>query len=391
MKKKNIYTTAVHAGSDPNSQMGSLSPPIYQTSIFTFPDAEQGSAIHENEQDGYFYGRIGNPTQRALEDALRDLEGGEDALALSSGMGAISVAVISLVQSGDHIVVPDLIYPSTEALFRELLESMNIEISYIDSTKATNYEAAMRPNTKLFYVETPSNPTLNLVDLKAVAEIAKKNNIITICDNTFATPINQRPIELGIDVVIHSATKYLGGHSDLVAGAIVGSREFVEKARWKTNKMLGSVISPHTAWLVLRGMRTLALRMERHNSNACEVAQFLEAHSKIERVHYPGLPSHPQVELADQQMDGYGGMIAFEVAGLDEGRRLVDNVELISLAVSLGDVASLIQHSASMTSASVPREARLARGITDGLLRFSVGIEDVEDIKEDLQEALSHV
>ena len=322
---------------------------------------------------------------------MAELEGGEAALALASGMGAVSSALLTAIQTGDHLVVPELIYPSTEALFKHMSESLGIEVSYIDATDASNYAQATRSNTKAFYLESPSNPTLQLIDTSRVAQIAKEQKITTIMDNTFATPFNQRPIEHGIDVVVHSATKYLGGHSDLVAGVLIGSHEFVERARWHTNKILGSVIAPHTAWLVLRGIRTLALRMERHNSNALDVASFLEQHPKVMQVNYPGLKSHPQHKLALKQMNGYGGMISFEVAGIEEGRRLVNNVKLISLAVSLGDVASLIQHSASMTSAQVAAADRAARGISDGLLRLSVGIESVDEIIRDLEEALSHV
>jgi methionine-gamma-lyase len=391
MAEDALYTTVVHAGEDPKGNRGSLSVPIYQSAVFTFPDAEQGAAIHEGEQPGYFYGRIGNPTQAALETALCQIEGGEAALALASGMAAVTTTLLTLLSSGDHIVAPESLYATTNALLDQLLTPLGVSVTYVDATDSGNYAAAVRPKTKVLYLESPANPTMKLVDIPAVVAVAKERGITTVLDNTFATPINQRPLALGVDVVVHSATKYLGGHGDLMAGALIGKREIVERARWQTNKMLGGVIGPQTAWLILRGIKTLALRMERHNANALSVARFLAAHPKVRAVHYPGLPSHPQYALACRQMTGFGGMLAFDVRGVEEGRRLVNTVQLCSLAVSLGDVSTLIQHSASMTHASVPRERRLAVGITDGLLRLSVGIERAEDIIADLAGALDHV
>lgn len=391
MSEDILYTTVVHAGEDPKGNLGSLSVPIYQSAVFTFPDAEQGAAIHEGEQPGYFYGRMGNPTQSALETALCQIEGGEAALALASGMAAVTTTLLTLLGSGDHIVAPESLYATTNALLDQLLTPLGVSVTYVDATDPSNYAAAVRPETKVLYLESPANPTMKLVDIPAVVAIARERDITTVMDNTFATPINQRPLALGVDVVVHSATKYLGGHGDLMAGALIGKREIVERARWQTNKILGGVIGPQTAWLILRGIRTLALRMERHNANALTVATFLHAHPKVRAVHYPGLPSHPQHALACRQMVGFGGMLAFDVGGVEEGRRLVNHVRLCSLAVSLGDVSTLIQHSASMTHASVPRERRLAVGITDGLLRLSVGIERAEDIVADLDGALKHV
>ena len=386
-----IYTTAVHAGESPEAHLGAMSVPIYNAAVYAFPDAEQGAAIHEGEQPGYFYGRIGNPTQDALETALCELEDGAAALAFASGMAAISTTLFTLLKTGDHIVAPESLYATTNALLGEMLEPFGIFVTYVDAADPLNYRKAIRSETRVLYLESPANPTLKLVDIKAVVEIAKKNNLVTVMDNTFATPFNQRPLLSGVDIVVHSATKYLGGHGDLVAGAMVGSEEIVRRARWHTNKILGGVISPNTAWMVLRGIKTLALRMERHNENGLAVAQFLAAHPKVKAVHHPGLPTHPQHELAQRQMNGFGGMIAFDVGGVEEGRRLVNNVKLCALAVSLGDVATLIQHSASMTHASVPREKRLEVGITDGLLRLSVGIERAEDIIDDLAGALDFV
>jgi methionine-gamma-lyase len=306
-------------------------------------------------------------------------------------MAAISTTLFSLLKTGDHIVAPESLYATTNALLVQMLEPFGVSVTYVDAAEPLNYRRAIHSETRVLYLESPANPTLKLVDIKALVEIAKKKNLVTVMDNTFATPFNQRPLDFGVDGVIHSATKYLGGHGDLMAGALIASNEIVEKARWHTNKILGGVIAPHTAWLVLRGIKTLALRMERHNENGLKVAEFLAAHPKVRAVHYPGLPEHPQHELAKKQMNGFGGMIAFDVGGVEEGRRLVNNVKLCALAVSLGDVATLIQHSALMTHASVPRERRLAVGITDGLLRLSVGIERAEDLIADLNAALSYV
>lgn len=386
--QNSFETLAVHAGEDPASHMGALSTPIYQTALHVFPNAEDGHLIHEGHKPGYFYGRMGNPTQSALEKALCELEAGEAALALASGMAAISNTLLSALEPGDHIVAPASLYATTGALLDGLLPKLGIQVSYVDATDAENYAQAVTPATRVFYLESPANPTLKIVDIERVVAIARRHGVITVMDNTFATPYNQRPLSLGVDVVVHSATKYLGGHGDLTAGAIVGRKDLVEKAHWQTNKVLGGVIAPMTAWLVMRGIRTLALRMERHNANALKVARFLAAHPKVQVVHYPGLESHPQHALARRQMRGFGGVLSFDVGGVDEGRRLVDNVKLCALAVSLGDVSTLIQHSASMTHAIVPRERRLAVGITDGLLRLSVGIENAEDLIADLGQAL---
>lgn len=386
--QNSFETLAVHAGEDPASHMGALSTPIYQTALHVFPNAQDGHLIHEGHKPGYFYGRMGNPTQSALEKALCELEAGEAALALASGMAAISNTLLSALEPGDHIVAPASLYATTGALLDGLLPKLGIQVSYVDATDAENYAQAVTPATRVFYLESPANPTMKLVDIERVVAIARRHGVITVMDNTFATPYNQRPLSLGVDVVVHSATKYLGGHGDLTAGAIVGRKDLVEKAHWQTNKVLGGVIAPMTAWLVMRGIRTLALRMERHNANALKVARFLAAHPKVQVVHYPGLESHPQHALARRQMRGFGGVLSFDVGGVDEGRRLVDNVKLCALAVSLGDVSTLIQHSASMTHAIVPRERRLAVGITDGLLRLSVGIENAEDLIADLGQAL---
>jgi len=385
-----IYTDVIHAGESPAEHLGAISVPIYQSSVFLFPNAEEGSAIHEGEKPGYFYSRLGNPTQADLERKVAALEKGEAALAVASGMAAITTSLLTLAKPGDHVVAPESLYATTGTLLDQMA-AFGIESSYVDATDPENYARATRPNTRVYYLESPGNPTLKLVDIEAVTGLARERGILTAMDNTFATPFNQRPLEKGVDLVIHSATKYLGGHGDLMAGVLVGKKELIDKARWHTNKILGGVIAPMTAWLVLRGIKTLALRMERHNSNALAVARFLKEHPKVVEVHYPGLESHPQHELAKRQMMGFGGMVAFDVGSVEKGRALVNGVKLISLAVSLGDTSSLIQHSASMTHASVPRERRLKAGVTDGLLRLSVGLERIDDLLADLDQALKRL
>ncbi len=386
---KAFNTKVVHAGVDLEEHYGALSTPIYNASTFAFPDAEQGAAIHEGELPGYFYSRINNPTQAALENAMAALEGGEAAIVFSSGMAAISNAILSLVKQGDHMIAPESIYASTSGLLKYLGDGFGIEVDFVDATDPSHYEVAIKANTKLLYLESPANPTLQLCDIKQLVALAQGHQLYTVMDNTFATPYNQNPITMGVDVVLHSMTKYIGGHADILAGAMVGSKELVEKCRWETNKYFGGVPAPMTCWLAHRGIKTLAIRMERHNKNALTVANFLDSHRRIKKVHYPGLASHPQHNLAKRQMKGFGGMISFEVENVAQGRKLVDNLGLCTLAVSLGDVSTIIQHSASMTHAAIPKALREKAGITDGLLRLSVGIEAVEDIVEDLENALN--
>ncbi|HEX8638935.1 MAG TPA: PLP-dependent aspartate aminotransferase family protein [Pyrinomonadaceae bacterium] len=391
MTDKSFYTLAVHAGEDLTENHGAVSVPVYNASVFAFADADEGAAIHNYQKPGYFYGKLGNPTQDALERAICQMENGDAALAFASGMAAISASVLTLVKSGDHIVAPDSMYSTTTIFFEELHKRFGIETTFVDATAAENYAAAVRPNTKIFWLESPSNPLLKISDFSAVAEIAKENGVTTIADNTFATPFNQRPIDSGIDVVIHSATKYLGGHSDLTAGLMVGKKEIVEAARLRTTKLYGGNIAPQVAWLVLRGMKTLALRMERHNANAFAIADWLEKHSKVKAVFYPGLSSHQNHKIARKQMKGFGGMIAFDVGSVEAGKTLVNNVEICTLATSLGGVETIVQHSASMTHAAIPAEQRLKAGVTDGLIRLSVGIEDELELIADLENALDKI
>lgn len=392
MTEKSFETLAVHAGAEPvEKHFGAISVPIYNASLYAFSDAESGGKIHNYEAEGYFYSRLGNPTTDALEKALCELEQGDDALCFASGMSAITTTILGLVQTGAHIVAPESHYTTTVAFLSFLAENFGIETTYIDATKAENYERAARENTKIFYIETPANPTLQITDIAAVSELAKRSNAISIADNTFATPYNQNPLALGVDVVVHSATKYLGGHSDLSAGAIVGSAEIVDKIRHTTMKLFGGCLAPNTAWLVLRGIKTLAVRMEKHNSNGEKLARFLADHSKVKAAFHPSLPEHPNHEIARKQMRGFGGMIAFDVGSIEAGKALLNNLNLVTIATSLGGVETIAQHSASMTNANTPKDLREKAGITDGLIRLSVGIENADDLIADFDRALNKI
>lgn len=391
MSDESFFTLAVHAGEDLEQNHGAVSVPIYPASVYAFPDADEGAAIHNEVKPGYYYGRLGNPTQTALETAMAELENAGDAFALASGMAAVSAAVLSAAKTGDHIVAPESMYSTATNLFAYLSQNFGIEHSLVDATQAENYAAAAKPNTKIFWLESPSNPLVKITDLAAVAQIAKTKGITTIADNTFATPFNQRPLDLGVDAVIHSATKYLGGHSDLTAGVLAGSKEFVAHARHTMGKLFGGNIAPQIAWLVLRGIKTLALRMERHNSNAQAIAEMLAAHPKVVATYYPGLEGHQNHDIAARQMKGFGGMIGLDVGTMEAGKTLVNNLKVCTLATSLGGVETIIQHSASMTHATLSPEARLKAGVTDGLIRLSVGIEDVIDLIADLKQALDKI
>ncbi len=391
MKDKSIFTKAVHAGENTNQHHGALSVPIYNASTFAFQNADEGKAIHNYEKPGYFYGRLGNPTQEALEKAVAELENGEAAIAFASGMAAISAAVLSLVKTGEHIVVPDSMYSASSIFFQNISETLGIDVTYIDATNAENYQNAIRPETRLLWIETPSNPLLNITDIAAVVEIAKAENILTVTDNTFASPFNQNPLDFGVDIVMHSATKYLGGHSDLTAGILIGSNDVISKIYQTGVKLFGGGIAPQVAWLVLRGIKTLALRMKQHNENAYVLANMLNNHPKVKDVFYPRLETHKNFEIAEKQMRGFGGMIAFDVGGIEEGKQFINGVKICSIATSLGGVESIVQHSASMTHATLSKEEREKAGISDGLIRFSVGIEDKEDLTRDLENALLNI
>jgi methionine-gamma-lyase len=384
-----LETKATHVGQGPEPYTGSIVTPIYQTSTFVFPSVEEGAARFSGESDGFIYTRIGNPTLAALEKCVSALENGEKAIAFASGMSAISSVVIAMVSAGDHIVADKCVYGSVYTLFDEVLTRFGVEVDFVDCSEPEQVERAVKPNTKLIYFESPANPVIKLVDIEAMVQIAKKHGIMTMMDNTFMSPVFQRPIEWGADVVVHSATKYLGGHGDLIGGIAVGSKGFMDHVAATTQKDLGGVLGPFDAWLILRGIRTLHVRMERHEYNAMKVAEFLENHPGVERVYYPGFESHPQHELAKKQMTGFGGMIAVELkGGFQAGKTLMDSVRLCHLAVSLGETSTLVQHPASMTHSVMTPEARQAAGISDGLIRVSVGLEHVDDIIADLSQAL---
>jgi cystathionine beta-lyase/cystathionine gamma-synthase len=375
-------TVCLHAGQEPDPATGAIVTPIYQTS--TYVQEELG------RHKGYEYARTQNPTRSALENNLAAIESGKAAFAFASGMAAIG-ALSSMMKAGDHAVVTDNVYGGTFRFFEQVMARYQVAFTYVDTADLGSVDAAFRPSTRLLFVETPSNPSLRLTDLRAAADLAHRHGARLAVDNTFASPCLQRPIELGADLVMHSTTKYLNGHSDSVGGVVIGVHD--EDIAWLkfVQNAAGAILSPFDSWLVLRGTKTLPLRMAQHNANGQMLAEFLEAHPKVNRVNYPGLPSHPQHELAARQMRGFGGMVAFDVGSFEAARRLLNGVRLMALAESLGGVETLISHPATMTHASVPAARRAALGITDGLVRISVGLEDVEDLKEDLDGALTLV
>ncbi len=376
-------TKAIHVGQEADSATGATIVPIYQTSTYTQEDI--------GNHKGYEYSRTGNPTRTALEKCIASLEDGKYGLAFASGCAA-TTNVITLLKAGDHIIASDDLYGGTYRLFDKVLAKFGLSFSFVDMTNHEQINAAIRENTKKFWIETPTNPLLKLCDISEISKIAKQKNILVAVDNTFMSPYYQKPLNLGADIVVHSTTKYLGGHSDVVGGAIITSNEKLYQDLKFNQNSIGAIPGPFDCWLTLRGLKTLALRMKEHNKNAMVIAKFLANHPKIEKVNYPGLESHPQYELAKKQMTGFGGMISFEVkGGLDAGKIVATNTKLFALAESLGGVESLIGHPATMTHAAIPREERLKIGLTDGLIRISVGIEDQEDLIEDLKQALSHV
>ncbi len=384
---RGFQTRAIHGGTvrDP---LKSVSLPIYQTSTFRFDTMAEGAALGADRGEGWYYTRWGNPTTRLFEERMALLEGGEDALATGSGMGAISTAVLTVVEPGAHVVAPRAVYQATFELFREILPKQGVEVTLIDSVDITAYERAVRPTTKLLYIETPNNPLINVTDIAVVTALARRLGATTIVDNTFASPFNTRPITLGADLAVHSATKYLGGHADVTAGVIVGRRDLITRAKHNM-RILGPVLDPFAAWLLLRGLKTLGLRVERHNQNAQRLAEFLASHRGVARVNYPGIASHAGHAVAVRQMRGFGGMLSFEVrGGFQAGVRCVESLRTCVLAVSLGGVETLVTHPASTTSVGIPKEDRERAGITDGLIRVSVGLEDVEDLIADFDQAL---
>ena len=382
-------TRVVHGGRDNEGSAGALSVPISQSSLFVLPSAEEGRAIHEGEQPGFYYGRMGTPTQAALESTMAELEGGEAALATASGMAAIALALLTELEPGTHLVAARSLYTTSGAFLDDFLAVRGVAISRVDTTDLESVRQAICPETRAIYLETPSNPKLSLTDIRAVAGLARTVGATLFVDSTLASPYNQKPLDLGADVVLHSASKYLGGHGDVMAGVLVGKRTFVDRSRNQMLKLLGPTLSPFNAWLVLRGLKTLAVRMERHNQSALAIAHFLEEHPEVLAVHYPGLGSFPQSKLARDQMRGFGGVISFEVGTSDHARHVVDSVKVCQRAVSFGDVVSLIQHCSGLTQASLSPEDRRASGVTEGLLRLSVGLEEPRDLIHDLDKALS--
>jgi len=380
-RRAGFATRAIHAGQPPDPLTGAITTPIYATSTYV----QSSPGVHK----GFDYARSQNPTRFAYERCVADLEGGHAGFAFATGMSAIAT-VLELLDSGAHVVALDDLYGGTRRLFERVRRrSANLDFTYIDMQDRAGLEQALRPETRMLWVETPSNPLLKLVDLEMVAAVARKRGILTVADNTFATPWAQRPLEHGFDIVLHSATKYLNGHSDIVGGIAIAKDEALGEQLTFLQNAIGSISSPFDCFLVTRGLKTLALRMRQHSDNALAVAAWLEAHPKIERVYYPGLPSHPQHALARRQMDGFGGMVSVYLkGGLEETRRFLERCRIFTLAESLGGVESLISHPAIMTHASVPLEVRREIGISDNLVRLSVGIEDVDDLLADLDAAL---
>ncbi len=389
MSRRWRFTTkAIHGGKLPDAHK-SVVPPIYQTATFYYDTAEEGARIGQEIPPGYIYSRWANPTTRVLEEKLALLEGAEDALATSSGMAAISTAVLTAVQRGEHAIAHRAVYQASYQLFAEVLPSYGIETTILLDSDVQAYERALRPTTRLLYIETPSNPLLGITDIAGVVRLARDRGALTIADNTFATPYNQSPLALGVDVVVHSATKFLGGHHDVTAGILTGPATFLKRAR-RQHRIFGGTIDPFGAWLVIRGLTTLGLRIDRQNQSAQQLAEFLVAHPKVARVHYPGLATHPGHDIARRQMRGFGSVLSFEVrGGFEPGVRVFEALRVAEQAVSLGGVSTLVTHPASTTSVNIPREVREAAGISDGLMRVSVGIEEVEDLLEDFSQALA--
>jgi cystathionine gamma-lyase / homocysteine desulfhydrase len=372
-------TKLIHGGIAGDPHTGAVTVPIYQVSTYK----QEGIGKHK----GYEYSRTGNPTRTALEELIKDLEEGTAGFAFGSGMAAIT-AVMMLFNSGDHVILTDDVYGGTYRVMTKVLNRLGIESTFVDTSDITNIEKEIRPNTRAIYIETPTNPLLKITDIEKTAQLAKNHGLLTIVDNTFSTPYWQTPITLGADIVVHSATKYLGGHSDVVAGlVVVNSDELAEKMHFIQNST-GGVLGPHDSWLLIRGMRTLGVRMEEHEENTRQIVEFLKDHPTVQKIYYPGLESHPNHEIAKKQCRGFGGMISFDVGSGEKAEQLLNNVKYFTLAESLGAVESLISLPAKMTHASIPKERREQLGITDGLVRISVGLEDVEDLIEDLAQAL---
>jgi len=390
-KDKGFNTKLIHAGAF-EDEFGSATVPIYQTSTFKFKSAQHGADCFSGKSDGYIYTRIANPTIRAFEQNIAELENGFDGIATSSGMAAITSVYMALLGAGSHIVSSDAVYGPARGVLEQDFSRFNVEATFVNTSKLENIIAAIRPNTKVLYIETPANPTMDITDIAACAAIAKENNLLLVVDNTFCSPYLQKPLDLGADVVLHSITKFINGHADIVGGVIVAKDPEIYKKIRHSMVYMGCNMDPTQAFMVIRGVKTLAIRIDRAQESAMKIAEFLQSHTGVAWIKYPGLNSHPQHELAKTQMKGFGSMMSFGLkGGYEAGKKLMDNVHLATLAVSLGGVETLIQHPASMTHAGVSKGNKLAAGITDDLVRFSVGIEDVEDIIEDLRQGLSRI
>ena len=392
MTKHHLHTQCIHGPEKPNDPHGALSAPLYQTSTFAFANAAQGAARFAGEEQGFIYTRLGNPTTQELEQKVAQLENCEAAAATATGMGAVSASVLSFLQQGDHLVASSALYGCTFAFFAHMLPRFGIEVTFVDMTNEAELRGAVKANSKIIFAETPINPTMAVLDLSLIADVAKQHQLISVIDNTFLTPLLQQPTSFGIDIVVHSATKYLNGHGDVVAGLVCGTEEHINLIKMTVLKDIGATISPHDGWLINRGLKTLAVRMERHCASAQVVAEYLEQHPLVSQVYYPGLKSHPGHQFIGSQMKAAGGVIAFEIKGsLEDGETFINNTQLCTLAVSLGDAETLIQHPASMTHSPYTPEERAAAGISDGLIRLSVGLEDVNDIINDLKTAFTFI
>ena len=390
IEKSGFNTKLIHAGAF-EDEFGSATVPIYQTSTFRFKNAQHGADCFSGKIDGFIYTRIDNPTIRAFEQNIAALENGYKGIATSSGMGAITSVYMALLSAGSHIISSNAVYGPARGVLEQDFSRFNVEASFVNTSNIENIKAVIKPNTKVLYIETPANPTMEITDIVACAEIAKKHNLILVVDNTFSSPYLQKPLDFGADVVLHSVTKFINGHADIVGGVIVTKEAELYKKIRHSMVYMGCNMDPTQAYMVLRGVKTLAIRMERAQENALKVAKFLQSHPKVSWIKYPGLETHPQYELAKTQMKGFGAVMSFGLKGdYEAGSKLMDNVKLILLGVSLGGVESLIQHPASMTHASVSLENRILSGITNDLIRFSVGIEDAEDIIADIKQALEN-
>ncbi|MFA9560533.1 methionine gamma-lyase [Evansella sp. AB-rgal1] len=382
----------IHSFFDRKKHFGSLAPPLYQTSTFVFDNAEQGELRFSGNESGYMYSRLGNPTVNELEKKISDLEDGEAGAAFGSGMAAVSAVLFALLKSGDHVLVSEGVYGCTFGLLGLMKDKFNVGYDLINMNEEKNIESAMKENTKVIYVETPINPTMKLVDLELITSIAKRNGITVVVDNTFCSPYLQQPIHLGADIVVHSATKYIGGHGDVIAGLVVGSEEFIQEMKLSTQKDIGGIISPFDAWLLLRGLKTLAVRMDRHCDNAHYLFSKLKQHPNVQHIVYPGDGNFEQYELARRQMKHFGGLLSFEIkGGKEKAQQFMNSLRMIKVAVSLGDAETLIQHPATMTHSVVPTSERERMGITDSLVRLSVGLEKDEDIWSDIEQALEKI